>query len=454
MNRKVIFEYLRTIAISALVAFLLVIALLGIVKHQVYSEQNAKKMEDNSVDFTLITLMIEKNQYLESQHPENFRINLKLGMLYEIQKDYSQAEKEYKLAAAKAPYGNFVSQYKLASLYIKINHLADAQQVMDKIEELPNKKLIAYKGDVYEKLGDKYYNAGDYEAAVEKYSTALYYYKIIKRKKVYKYLKDSLASSYVYLGEEYLDNMKLDEAINSFKMAVSLVDAPILKYKLAILLIGDDPDLAYKYFEEVFEKEPNIINYDTYNNFLARYAQEAEANDEEAQAQLYRFKMQQLKEYFKSNILSVNDITVVDVRNKIVSDDWKRLYRVALNFKLENTSKNKLDSLYLYVIFKDNKDRIIQEYSEKVINNKTALSSGSITPAIDLKIQFDKLKEDVGPKEIKAEIYVAKTDHNYRILIKSVNFKEKVKKKKINKYVMQFVIFVQKATSKLPSFLY
>lgn len=453
MNKKAILEYLRTIFITMLTALFLVILLLGIIKHQVYSEQTAKKVEDNSIDYSLINLLIQKNQYLETQHPENFRINLKLGTLFEVQKDYSQAEKEYKLAAAKAPYGNFVSQYKLACVYLKINHLVDAQKVMDQIGELPNKKLIAYKGDVYEKLGDKYYNLGDYETAIERYQTSLYYYKIIKRKKEYKYLRDSLASSYVYLGEAYLDNMKLDEAISSLKMAVSLVDAPILKYKLAILLIGEDPDLAYKYFGEVFAKEPNIINYDTYNNFLAQYAQEAEANDEEAQAGLYRFKMKQLKEYFKSNVLSVNDVMVEDIYDKIVADNWRKQYKINLSFKLRNNSKNKIDSLYVYVVFKD-KDRIIHEHEQHIVDDKTYLNAGSSTPLLGLKIPYEKTKADVDPKEITAEILVAKTDHNYKLLIKTVKIKEQVKKKHVNKYIIQLALFVQKIMSKLPAFLY
>ena len=113
------FEYLKTIALSILAMIIAMVIFLVIVQHNVYNDAAQKDAEDDTIEYYLIGILIEKNKYLERQYPKNYKINLKLGILYEINKDYTDSEAEYKIAISKAPYDQYKPVYKLAILYIK-----------------------------------------------------------------------------------------------------------------------------------------------------------------------------------------------------------------------------------------------------------------------------------------------------------------------------------------------
>lgn len=452
-RRKEFFEYLRTFFLTIFFAFVFVIITLAVIQHQIYEEQTKIQMQDDKIDYYLIGVLIEKNKYLETQYPDDYRINLKLGVLYEIKKDYKNSEMEYKKAIAKTPYDEFKPYYKLSLLYLTLNRLDDAQAVMDNLKEEPNRKLLEYKADIYEKLGDKYYNTGDYESAIEKYEKSLSYLGALNNKREIKYVKNSLASAYVYLADSYLEKMKPNYAVDSLNMALTIVDAPILKYKLALLLMKDNPDLAYQYFEEVFDEAPQIINYEGYYKFLYILVDEAYARGDIAQAELYQHRIKELKEYFKTNILSVDDLALEEAEGKVKSNGLTKKNNIYLGFKFKNTSDYDIDSLYSEIIFKDGNE-IIGDYFKQIVDKKSVLKAGSYSPFVTIRTsQLQRIKDNK-PKIITAEIYVSKTEKSYKLLLKTVDIKEEIRKKRTNKFIKKFGLFFQKIASKLPPFLF
>lgn len=452
-RRKEFFEYLRTFLLTILFVFLSVIGLLLMIQRQIYEEQTQIQAQEDTIDYYLIGVLIEKNKYLELQYPKDYTINLKLGILYEIKKDYKNSETEYKDAIAKVPYDEFKPYYKLALLYLALNRLDEAQAVMDNLADKPDKKLIEYKADIYEKLGDKYYNSADYENAIGRYEKALIYWKAIKKWKKVEYDKNSLASSYVYLTDAYLNNMKPNDAVDSLKMAMTMVDAPILRYKLALLLMKDDPALAYQYFEKVFDEAPEIINYDTYYNFLSTMVETASANGDIGEAELYRYKQKKIKEYFKINVISVDDLVLEDVKGEITLNRWLKKYTIYLEGRVKNTSKSNIDSLFLEIVFKDNNE-IIGDYFKQIIDKKSSLKVGSYSPLINIRISEPQDIRDNRLKSITAEIYASKTEKSYKILLKTVEIKEETKKRQPNKFLRAIGLFYKKIASKMPSFLF
>lgn len=460
MNKKNLLEYLRTFVLSLLAALVLVLALLSIIQHQVYEqEKEAPKLpQEETIDHSLVGVLIEKNQCLAGQYPKNYKINLKLGILYEIEKDYSNSEIEYKEAIGKAPYGEFKPSYRLALLYVTLNRLDDAQAVMDNLEEKPDKKLIEYKADVYKKLGDKYYSLSDYENAIERYKKSLSYYAIIKYKKEIKDAKDCLASSYVYLAEDDLNHMNPDEAVNYLKLALALVDAPILKYKVALLIRDDEPNLAYQYFDEVFKKAPEIINYNEYSKFLSTLAANASLQDDITQEELYQYKIKRLQDYFKNNVLSFDDVKLDDIQGKIKTNKLTGKSSIYLKTRVKNVSKNDINSLFVEIIFKD-KNKTLGDYSKQIVDNDSILKIGSYSSVISIKLTGIKVsKFDDKPRTVTAEIYAMKTDRSYKLLLKTFDIKEKLEENQINQYIKKFIknfeFLLSRITSKLPSFLF
>lgn len=453
-----IIEYLKTVGITLLVSFLLVCILMGFIQYSVYNSYTQpvateEKDDPNTVNYYLIGVLIDKNKYLEEQNPKNYKINLKLGTLYEIKMDYANAEQEYKKSINKAPYNDFVPTYKLANLYIKLDKLDEAETLANNYPEAPNKKTIAMKEDIYKKLADKYYNLGDYETASTKYEKAMTYEKVIKNKKEMTYLKQSLAASYVYLSEEYLKNLQQDYAVEYMELANSILNEPILKYKLAILIMASDPSRAYNYLNEVFSIEPSIINYDKYYNFLTQMAKEAAEAGNSAQGELYKFKIKKLKEYAQSNILSVNDIQVEAAFGTIKQNYWKTKYKISLQFQLRNTANYNMDSLYLDIVFKDGEE-IIGNYYKQIITPNNMLDAWSETPPIIIDITKEKTGRDKSPKQISVEVYAAKTEEAYKILLGTYSLEEQIKKPEMNKFVKKFLTIFQKFYSKLPAFLF
>ncbi len=425
MNRKVFFEYLLTIVKTIIVASIIVSAMVWSMEKNIYSEEAKKEVQDEAIDYYLVGIMIDKNHYLENKDPKNYNINIKLGMLYQIKKNYKDAEAEFKKAVSKAPYGEVKPKFKLVSLYLFQNRLDEAEEILNNIDESPNVNTIKEKASLYYKLGDKYYNLANYEDAIPRYRKALFYYNTIKDPET-KNVENSIASAYVYLADNYIQKLDIDDAINSLQMALTIVDAPIIKYKLAILYIKDKPDLAEKYFEEVFIREPSIINYDTYNKFLNQISLESEERGDIAKAELCGYKIKKLEDYHFKNILSVGDVSIENIKGKIKTNHWGNKYIITLNFNLRNDSAHNINTLYLQIVFIDG-ENIIDEYNEKVADEKSIFKLNSAGPTIHIKATEPRAKSDNSLKEITAQIYASKTDTNYKILLSEIKIKEQPK---------------------------
>lgn len=453
INQEEFFEYLKTVSITLLVIFVSIIALLFAIQHRIYEKDIQKQAEEDTIDYNLINLMIDKNKTLETKSPSDYKINLKLGTLYEIKKDYTDSEKEYLKAIDKAPCIDYKPKYKLALLYLDINKLEKAEAIMDNIDDEPDKTLIKYKADIYEKLGDRYYNFADYENAIDRYEKALFYLKIIDNRREIAYVQNSLASSYVYMADTEVSEMQPQDAVVSLKNALSMFNVPILKYKLALLLMTQDPEEANKYFEEVFKKAPELINYDTYNNFLSAMTDEANANGDTALAQLYLYKQKKVKEFFETNVLSIDDVMLEEVEGKITSNNLFKKRYVSLQAKLRNVSKSSIDSLFIQIVFKD-KEKIIGDYTKQIVDKKIPLLPGNYSPLISIRIPVPTDFRDVHPKTISADIYASKAETSLKLHLTTVGIKEQIKPKKPNKFLLWFARMFDAITSKLPSFMF
>lgn len=430
-NKKVFFEYFKTVALAILAAAIIVSSTFVIIQKNVYKEQKRQEAQNEEIDYFLVSMLIEKNKYLEQQDPKNFKINMRLGVLFSLKRDFKTAEIEYKKAIQKAPYGEYRPHYKLAGMYIMLERFDDAEELIDNIIDRPNPAVIGYKAEIYNLLGDKYYSKGDYEDAISRYQKSIFYYKTInptEEKKV----KKSLISAYVYLADEKINNLEFDDAIALLNLAKGIMDAPIIKYKLALLLTKDSPLQAYKYFDEVFKEEPAIINYETYFNFLTALILEAQEQGNTAQAELYKYKIKKLKEFSQANILSVRDIAIEDMKGKITYNWIMQRYDVRYQFKIKNTAFQPINSLYLDVTFSE-KDKVIQKFSDYFITSKTPLKSGEISPEIVLKTTIAKNELENSPKTVSIQVFASKNKEAYRILLGDIKIKERIKSNKIMK---------------------
>lgn len=420
--KTLIFSYLKTFILTIIAIFVTLAIVFAFAQYNAYNNIINTRIQDDKIEYYLIGMLIDKNKYLEEKYPKNYKINLKLGILYEIAQNYISSEQQYKMAMAKAPFDEFQPTYKLANLYIRLTRTSEAEELMAKIQERADKSLIKYKGEIYNKLGDYFYNCGNYRTAIEKYEKALFYYKILKAKEI-KNLNNSMASAYVYLADEEVYNMKIQDAVETLKAAISIIDAPILKYKLALLLTQKDPELAYKYFEEVFKKEPSIISYDFYEQFLLHRADEALAQGKKSESDLMQYRAKKFKEYYQNNILSVDDVSIEYCKGNITYDKWKKKYTVNLEMQLKNTSLRNLDSLFIQIIFRE-ENKEITDYFEQIIDKNSVLKTGSLSPVINIQMSKKEFNRDDKRKTMIAEVYVSKLSNSYKLYLTTIPIQE------------------------------
>lgn len=410
---KIILPYLKTIIITLSAMLLFILALLLFVKQDVFDYMDRQSQEDEVVEYYLIGLLIEKNKFLALENPESYKINLKLGVLYELYKDYVNAEVEYKKAISKAPYGDLRPIFRLANMYVARNRLNEAQKLVDDITETPNKKTIDRKAQFYYKLADKYYSMGDYKTAIEKYKKSKSYYEKINSNQI-KQVNKGLASSYVYLSDMYIEDGKITEAIELLKNVDKIIGAPIIKYRLALILMDTHPTEAYNYFNEVFKKEPTIIGFDIYYNFLTKLALIEELEGNIAQNKLYLRRAEKYKEYYDENILLVEDIQLNILKTHVIINNKKKQYEIHFAFKLKNNSIAPISNLFLDVKFKDG-DKLVDEHFSQIITAERALPVGKETEDIIVTSVQKFKKENKNSKQITIEVYVSKSDKSYQL---------------------------------------
>ena len=274
---KEVKEYSKTFFITFFVVAIIVAGIMTMswimipnsIKNPVISKNT------DELDYYLIDFLIEKNQYLLAKYPKNYGYNIRLGTLYAIKRDYPKAERELKTAVEKSPYLAYKARYKLATLYIKLNRLDEAQKLMDEITDKPDKKLIKNKGIVYKEIGDKLYQQKYFPMASTKYEKAIFYLKRCDKKALHE-AQIKLSDCYESMADVFIEKGLIEDGTFYLEKADKLNDKPQINYKLALLYIETDPNKAYDLLEYVRKKAPEMLNYYMYYDLLMKISESSE----------------------------------------------------------------------------------------------------------------------------------------------------------------------------------
>ncbi len=437
MNNNII-EYIRTFVLTVLFAFFVAAGLFAWLINNVNTEEQIRQdQQEEKIDIKLVDALIEKNKKMLDDYASDYRINLRLGLLYEVKNDYQNAEAQYKQSIEKAPYNQFKPVYELAKLYILIKRYEDAAKLMNDISEKPQKKLIEYKADVFLSLANKYFEAGKYNESLEYFRKAQQYYNLLKDKEILKYINNNIASCLVYIAQNDIRHYDIDTAISYLEDALKLVNAPIIKYHLALLYIYKNPNKAYRYFDEVFKQEPRIINYETYYSLLSALASEAEVDENTSLADLYRYKMEKIKKYYTGNILSVNDVKITDVKSRMIYNKFFRCYKAAFAFKIRNISIYDINTLYAEIVVRD-EFKTVYKIKKELVNSEKPLESAKYTDLFKENTDTIKYKKQP-PSKLYVDIYVSKQPDNNKMLIDTIIIeKEKKERSVIERWLRRF----------------
>lgn len=376
-------DYLKTFFTTLAIVVLFVILNIFYMIHNIFNQDvNSKKQNiDSAFEAYLVDILIDKNKTLSVRYPKNYALNMRLGILYSYKKDYASAEKEFINSAEKAVDYDYTPTYQLAKLYIKTDKLKKAQEIMDKINDKPNKRLLRFKGDIYSLLGDSYYNQGYYALSVMKYEKASQYYKAIKEKLI-TLINNKSVDAYIALADKYVEVGKIDEAIMSLEKAYEIRPKNIiLNYKLALLYIDNNPKKAHELLKFVNKKDPQLINHDAYYDLLNKLADIEFKNGDLTNGELYQKKAEQYQKFVKNNILQDKDLFVSITKKEIKTDIAAEEFITTIQFTLQNNSGLDIENLTIHAIFKDG-NKIIQNHSQKIFDDIKIFKAGSVSSPI------------------------------------------------------------------------
>ena len=419
MNKKAVFEYLRTVWISLLIA--LVIASVAtafskvVAKHHI---QMVSKITNTPKDDAIIKELIKKFSDLSSQTPGDYVLNVKLGNLYELLLDEKNAEKQYKLAISKSPYGVYSSYFGLANLYLKQRKYKDALFIVKKLKNTDHKPLLIAKGDFYMNLGDLLWKDNNYEESVKQYKVAYFYYKKVDSEK-----KDSaivgILDCYNKIADEDFKKHNIKGAIESLETALLYKETSIVYYKLAILYKDVNPIIANSYMEKTYKMDPGLINFDIYEEILIKLMRYYYLQSQDIKTELYHNKLRAIRNFEKRYYLKADDVKINIQKLQLKNNLLRSKQTVKVKFNIENTSKSDFNTLFVTVSLKyDHKSKEI--YSTKLYSKKKPLKTRTTSPEYSFQYTYSDKDEIFSAKDIELEFYVSKKDNMRKVLVKSV----------------------------------
>jgi len=419
INTKNILSYFKTIGIVFILIFILITFVMLYSGAKVKSEMNYQK-QTQKIEYYLVGVMIERYEYLKNKYPSDYKINLRLGYLYNIDENYTLAEQEYKKAMIKAPVNQFRPHYLLARLYVRNDEIKKAQELMDSIAERPDKKLIDYKGEIYERIGSNLYDKGQYYQSLEKFNKAIYYYsKLNKNNKKVDNVRLEKVSALTHLADELVNQGRIDAALLFLHQALKLEDSVIIKYKIGVLTAEAKPLESLKYLSQVYKEKPEMLDFNVYYKLLKRVARTYNQQNNKNMANLYNAKAEEYKEYIANNLIYKNDLEISIENVKLKKDKQQKKYIIEFKTRLKNNSNFDIYRLTLEFDFLTANNKPFYKYTQEVFNGLSYLPAKSQT------------------REVKAQIEIPINDNNKKHLssvIEIYGYKNKKFKQLIGVY--------------------
>lgn len=368
--RGIVLEYLRTIFLSVLVAFIITIVLSIQARNEMIKNVYTNTEIQKKIDKQLAEQFIQSHTNLLSDiKNKKYSICMHIGALYETIGDFQKAQLAYESAVEKSKPDDYRAYYKLICILINQDKFDEAEKILADLQDYPNKKLIKLKTRSYIVMGDKYYSIGKFLSAAKKYEKAQFYYSKFKKydKQIANSIKNRIENSYIKAADEIVKMGFNSDAVRYLKkVEKSNPNNLKVKYKLGIILSDSDPEKAIEYLEPLLNKIPQDIDYGVFCTALMKAANIADLDGRPTKAKYYRHKIHSIDLFIKRKVIYKNDIDVV-----LSSFQIKKLfftYPLKVTYKFANTSNS--DITFLKADFVLSVSDTPVETITKVIANK------------------------------------------------------------------------------------
>src|SRR5574344_143729 len=421
-----ILSYFKTIGMTLLIAMVFSGVIIYFAQLDVINHASSQYDDRRLKDYIKKTVILQ-NEDLESEYPDDYRIDIHLGYLNKVVEDYTKAEMYYQRAIEKAPYNCYQPYYEMASLYVVMKRYDEAEDIMNRLPEKPNKALIKYKSQIFKAIGDEYFNLGKWDIALKKYDKVLYYQDKLPMPQsgVIEYINSQKFICDINLADIYVNEDKMDMAVKLLKAAEHFApDNFTLQYKLALAQTTTNPLESYNYFKKLFDEDPSKINYLAYYNLIDAISEMYYEQGDSVNGDLYDFKAKQLLDFVETKIIYPNDVIFKISDKKLYSIN--RRSKILLTLNIQNCATIPIKSLSADVTYKKGK-KVIETYTKKIITKENELATGNTIPEITvMPKKFTMIKKKNVPK-LNVEVYLYKSDKN-RICVYSGKVFDTIKK--------------------------
>jgi len=316
-------SYLKTVAITLLIALLTII---GIYVKGVQKRHASTHLPSKNEIILENKKKIDNLLYEDKIAPYNFKTNLEIAILYDALEKKHEAVEYYKKAILYSAQNVYEAHFRLANHYLNTGNIDEAQKIFSQIPETQKASVNATKARYLSKLAKKYKEKGDVKNALN-YCRAAYGFDSGNKKLKEDFLKFQL---------EYADKLVHEERTSEALKFLRKIEIPSLEkdYKIALLLLKDNPNEALNYFEKIYYKDPVKVNAEIFYNLLDTL-EKRETN--KTKAELYRIKKARLKNFIDRNVAYAEEIQVVD--SKKIGNYF--------TFKVKNTSNTSIKTVFV-----------------------------------------------------------------------------------------------------------
>lgn len=310
-KKRIIIEYIRTVFVSFIVAIFITTGLAIHARNEmikdIFASQQAQKVLDRKVALEIIT----QTNLLKDLGRKTYSVCMHAGEIYEIAEDYKGAQAAYELAIQKSKPGQYKPYYKLICVLAAQENFDAAEDVLNNIKDVSDKKLIKFKTRSYLTIGDKYYSIGKFLSAAKTYEKADFYYDKFSKKDpvVEDSINRRIINAYVQVADIMVKTGLNSDAIRFLRKAESYAPNDFkIRYKLAIVLSDSDPEVAVEYIEKLLKEIPQEIDYGVYNTALMKAANIADLDGRPTKAKYYRYKIHSIDLFINRKVVYKNDI--------------------------------------------------------------------------------------------------------------------------------------------------
>lgn len=416
---QIIREYLRTVGVSFLVAFIITTFLTFHARNEMIKNLYIMPENQEAIDKKVAEQIILQSNLLEGLSTKSCSVCMHVGDLYQTIADYKNAEMAYRFAIEKAKPKNYKPYYKLICVLLEQDKIDDAEEILNNIIDHTELNLIKFKTRSNIVLGDKYYSIGKFLSAAKSYEKAEFYYNKLSKKDstVENSIKNRIINSYIQVADVMVRSGYNSNAVRFLHKAEKYDKNNFkIRYKLAIVLSDLDPEKSVDYFEELLNEIPQDIDYGVYGTALMKAANVADLDGRPTDAKYYRYKIHSVDLFVNRKVVYKNDFETFVKSFKVRKNFFT--YPLKPTFAFLNVSNLDIKTLKADFVL-SHKDKVFETITKTVATSKEPLYSNGYEPK-DISVKFNKkifTKKELQYYTIKVYLY---KDAKFKTLVSEI----------------------------------